>query len=942
MTLSNTKPVMWLCVKMCLAFYLNQKVRVMNPDEIIIRLETLVEVINPETFIYELLAIYEIPKSSITRLKSGEQNESKEANEIILKNKLYFKSLPSGTDLHARITEESQNIRIKKLKIRFLIVTDFETLLAIDTKTKKTLDIPLKALPDHHSFFLPWMGKEATVIHNENPADIKASEKMALLYDEICIVNKQVWDLSTKEHRHYLNVFLARLLFCFFAEDTEIFPTEGMFTHAIELHTQEDASNLPDFLEQLFKRLSTQSDDDFPAYLKAFPYANGGLFEKAFPLPLLSKKARRLMTECGALDWAEINPDIFGSMIQAVVRNEARNNAKNGKASGGNTEHYTSVPNIMKVINPLFLDDLKTDLEKAKGNLNKLKALHKRLQAIKIFDPACGSGNFLIIAYKELRELEKDIFKEINALETQQQIPIPQIKLTQFYGIELDDFAHEIAMLALWLAEHQMNVAFKDEFGAVPPPLPLSKGGNIVQGNATRLDWLKVCPKAKDDEVYVLGNPPYCNYSDRTKEQNEDMDVTLAELGNVKRLDYISCWFKKATNYIEYSKAVYAFVTTNSLCQGEQVPLLWPYILKNGQAISFCYRNIKWSNNAKSNAGVTCHVIGISHTNENSRKIYTEGHYKVVKQISPYLMPNVSQIVQPSKMPLSNLPEIALGSSPIDSGHLILSQQEFENLILKEPQSKNFIKKYIGGEDFIDGISRYCLWIEDNFLDEAIKIESIRERIAKCKSAREKGGRDAKKAAAEPHRFFYRKYQQADSLVFPMTSTEKRSYLTVGFVDSNTVVSNGAFVLYHPEPWVFAVVSSKLHNVWVRAVAGRMRTDIRYSSGLCYNTFPFPEITEAQKEVLSRHTRNVIREREQHSEKTIAELYDLDKMPEDLRRIHKDLDEEVEMCYGLGRPFLHDEERLAHLFKLYEEMIAKEQTPLFATQKKQRKGKRNA
>lgn len=931
---------MWLYVKICLAFYLNQKVRVMNPDEIIIRLETLVEAINPETFIYELLAIYEIPKSSITRLKSGEQNESKEADEIILKNKLYFKSLPSGTDLNARITEESQNIRIKKLKIRFLIVTDFETLVAMDTKTKRNRHIPLKALPDHHSFFLPWMGKEATVIHNENPADIKASEKMALLYDEICIANKEVWDLSTKEHRHYLNVFLARLLFCFFAEDTEIFPIEGMFTHAIELHTQEDASNLPDFLKQLFKRLSTQSDDDFPSYLKAFPYANGGLFEKAFPLPLLSKKARRLIIECGTLDWAKINPDIFGSMIQAVVRNEARNNVKNGKASGGNTEHYTSVPNIMKVINPLFLDDLKTDLEKAKGNLNKLKALHARLQAIKIFDPACGSGNFLIIAYKELRELEKDIFKEINALETQQQIPIPQIKLTQFYGIELDDFAHEIAMLALWLAEHQMNVAFKDEFGAVPPPLPLSEGGNIVQGNATRLDWFAVCPKAKDDEVYVLGNPPYQGFSQQSPQQKEDL---FHYLNSTTKLDYIALWFLKGADYIHNSNSKLALVSTNSITQGEQVQLLWPTIFQQDLEIGFAYKTFKWGNNAKKNAGVSVVIIGLQNKQNNKKYLFHNGIVEEIEQITPYLSHKKHFQIYKRTIALSSLPKMVLGNMPNDWGYLHFTADEYISLIKEFPQLKPMIKKVLGSKEFIRGEDRYCIWANDDDLELLRSLDPISKRLNKVEYERKNSKKSSyNKHSLTPHKFVEIRHRQGLSLLVPGTSSERRDYVPVGFFDDTTIINNLAFAIYDPEPWVFAVVSSKLHNVWVRAVAGRLEERIRYSSVLCYNTFPFPEITEAQKEALNRHTRNVIREREQHSEKTIAELYDPDKMPEDLRRIHKDLDEEVEMCYKLYRPFHNDEERLAHLFKLYEDMIATEQTPLFATQKKKRKGKRNA
>ena len=917
----------------------------MSSDDIILRLENLVESFTPETFIYELLPIYGIPKSTMTRLKSGERNESKEADEVILKNKVYFKAVPNTVDLHTLITEQQQNEKIAKLKVRFLLVTDFKTLLAVDTKNKKSLDIPLQALPDHHGFFLPWMGKEATVIHNESLADIQASEKMAVLYDEICIVNKDAWDLGTKEHRHYLNVFLARLLFCFFAEDTEIFPVEGMFTHAIELHTEEEASDLPQFLDQLFKRLSTQEDAPFPAYLKAFPYANGGLFEKVFPIPLLNKKARRLMIECGTLDWAEINPDIFGSMIQAVVRNEARNNAKNGKASGGNTEHYTSVPNIMKVINPLFLEGLQTALAEAEGDIAKLQALHNRLQALKIFDPACGSGNFLIIAYKELRKLEISIFEQLSALQTQQTIPMPQIKLTQFYGIELDDFAHEIAMLALWLAEHQMNVAFKEVFGSVPPPLPLSKGGNLVLGNATRLDWLQVCPKEKDDEVYVLGNPPYLGSRNQNVAQKDDMAIACGHLPSYKKLDYIACWFLKGAGYIHNSVAKLAFVTTNSVCQGEQIELLWSPLFQDCFEFSFVHQSFKWANNAKQNAGVTVVIIGLRNSISSPQYLfYPDGYKEEVKKISPYLTKNVNvTVIKKRSLPLTKqFPLMSYGNYTGGCPDLILLKSERNNLLKKHPEANVFVKKFIGSDEFIKCTTRFCLWIPNESLEEALQIDEIQSRILKTKENRMKANDDCiKKLASKPHQFRDFKQAEEHSIIIPIVSSERREYIPIGFLDKNTIIPNSAQAIYDPEPWVFAVVSSKLHNAWVRAVAGRMRTDIRYSSVLCYNTFPFPEITEQQKNNLAYHALEVLQERELHSEKTIAELYDPTKMPEGLRQAHKLLDEEVELLY-YSRKFHNDEERLEHLFKLYEEMIAKEQTPLFATQKKQRKGKRHA
>lgn len=550
-------------------------------------IQALVERIDQESFIYDLLLAYGHPKSSVTLLRKGTSNKSKDPDAVILKNKLYFKPL-NGKDLHAASEDLRRDEAVLKLSPRFIIVTDFNTLVAVDTKTQEGLDIPIAELHKHYDFFLPWAGMEKAQHVSENPADRKAAERMAKLYDEITKENP----MKTKEELHALNVFLCRVLFCFFAEDTEIFAKKAQFSHTIESHTNPDGSDLSQFLEKIFHVMALPEDSkerkQYPAFIQAFPYVNGGLFKDNFKAPKFNSKSWKLFVESGKLNWSEINPDIFGSMMQAVVHTSER---------GSLGMHYTSVPNIMKVIEPLFLKELYEELDKARGDLRKLERLHKRIKNIKIFDPACGSGNFLIIAYKKLRELEMELFKAMQAASGQQTLAVPlsELQLTQFYGIEIDDFASEVAVLSLWLAEHQMNVKFKEEFGKTNPALPLGKGGKILCDNATRLDWEEVCPK-DESEVYLLGNPPYLGGKLQNKQQKADLEYVLKGEKISKNLDYIACWFIKAAKYIRNSTAQCAFVSTNSICQGEQVALLWPRIFRKDIEIGFGHTAFKWGN----------------------------------------------------------------------------------------------------------------------------------------------------------------------------------------------------------------------------------------------------------------------------------------------------------------------------------------------------------
>lgn len=889
-------------------------------------------------FIWDLLLAYGISKTTITKAKKETADLFGGRNQIILKKKVLFERVNCCENVLNRLDELQKDERSYAKDPRFIIVTDFKDFAAYDTKTKEApLAIPFNELYKHSEYFLPWSGREKYEAHLENPADVKAAGKMAKIYDEIYNDNK---DFAV-ENNHALNVFLVRLLFCFFAEDTGIFEGENVFTEAVANHTSDD--NLSDFFEQLFESLDKRDKAAYPSYIQQFPYVNGHLFADKHPIPKLNAKVRRLILECGDQNnWAEINPDIFGSMFQAV---------KDAKVRSGLGQHYTSVPNIMKVINPLFMDGLEEEFQKSYNDQKRLKKLQLRLSKIHIFDPACGSGNFLIIALKQLKLFEMKIIKRLAELNKSlnMQMNLSIIQLKQFYGIEIDDFACEIARLSLWLAEHQMNCKFKEEFGVARPTLPLTQSGHIVCGNACRLDWEKVCPKyihrnATDEfissdlqntpmklelpkeeaEVYVLGNPPYEGARKQSTEQKEDMTYVFKNTGcQYNNLDYISCWFYLGKKYIEETSNRLAFVTTNSVTQGNHVPLFWPHVLTNKIHIDFAYTSFKWSNNAKNNAGVTCNIIGLSNNNSSPLHIYTlDGKYSA-QNINAYLIDDNNIYVNPEKRKaISGFPQISFGSMPNDGGNLILSSEEYEELLSNHANSRKFIKRFIGADDYINSISRFCLWIDPKDINEADKIRFIADRINKVKIYREQSTRGAtRKLSNIPYRFGEVRYKPTNAIIVPRVSSERRKYIPMGFLGKDSVISDSAHVIYDADMWLFGILTSYMHMVWVNAVGGKLETRIRYSAELCYNTFPFPKITDAQKKKIELYANQVLEIREKYFNKTLAELYDPDKMPTDLAEAHHNLDLCIESCYK-KKPFENDEQRLKHLFKMYELMTS--------------------
>ncbi len=752
---------------------------------------------------------------------------------------------------------------------------------------------------------------------------------MAMLYDLLREENPDIY--NSKEHIHHLNIFLSRLLFCYFAEDTEIFEEDSIFTNTLVQHTNNNGSDTHEFLSRLFERLNTLKKDGFPAYLAEFPYVNGDLFKDTINIPIFSSKARKVLIELGELNWKDINPDIFGSMIQAVVLDEYRSDLG---------MHYTSVPNIFKLIKPLFLDELYEEFEKAQDSAKQLRELIIRIAKIKFFDPACGSGNFLIITYKEIRLLEIKILQRIIELEQSHLLIDSVISLEQFHGIEIDDFAHEVAILSLWLAEHQMNQYFEDQLVGYTDHksiIPLKKSGTIIQGNATRKNWKEVCPITKTDEVYIIGNPPYLGARVQDDEQKQDMGIVFSNIKGFNNMDYIVCWFYKAIDYIKDYNAKVAFVTTNSICQGEQVALIWPYILSEQIEIDFAHQSFKWTNNAKGNAGVTVIIIGLRNVGNTPKYLFFNNFKKLAKNINPYLQDSSNVIVTGKSKPLSKFPEINFGSMPNDGGHLLLSEDEKKILLNQNSKSIKYIKQFSGGAEFVQGIKKYCLWIKDNELEEISKIGSIQERVDNVEIHRLNSKREATKALATlAHKFGEIRHQNTDSIIIPATSSEKREYIPIGFLNEDTIISNSAMAIYHAQPWLFAIVTSRMHMVWVRAVGGKLKTDYRYSAKLCYNTFPFPEIDSKQKENLNLYVFAILDERAKYRGKTMAWLYNPDTMPKGLKQAHQELDEAIEKCYRL-QPFKNDTERLEYLFKLYEEMTKKD--TLFSKQKKIRNKK---
>ena len=881
-------------------------------------LESATATLTAENIPYVLLSTFcGYGDASLERVKDGRDNKSREPDTILVKDKFVYRPFKSGEEPMDTIIALKDSAAITRHNPRLYITCDGKNVVAYDPKDDDLYDGALDTLWRDFEFFKPLAGIEKFRNYEEAEADVKTAELMAKIYDDICRYN----DFRDKEVSHYINVFMSRLLFCFFAEDTGLFK-QNQFTQAIENNTNADGSDLADFIDRLFVIMSTDDkglrEQQTNKVISDFPYVNGGLFLQRYPIPKLSRRTRALMIKCGKYQWRDINPDIFGSMTQAIVSPEQRSELG---------IHYTSVPNIMKVIQPLFLDDLAAEFLRCRNNAKELNALLVRMSKIKFFDPACGSGNFLIITYKRVRELEIEIWKRLREL-GDARLPFSEIALTQFYGIELDEYACDTATLSLWLAEHQMNNKFREEFNTFPAPLPLRPSGHIVCGNACTTDWNTVCPHTADEEVYVMGNPPYLGSRNQEERHKADLDAAISDLHNYRKLDYIAIWFVKGSRYItECPKCRCAFVSTNSICQGEQVSYLWRPIFASGIQIFFAYTNFKWSNNAKNNAQVSVVIIGLSNCNNSSKKLYAGNTILSGSHINAYLSLSEDLFIDNRTTPIcKSLPTIIYGSEPREGGGLMLTPEQKDELLSENSTNLQYIKRVVGSDEFLNEIERYCIWVPDSQYNEAIKSSYILSRFKTVSDYRKTSKRaDTVSYANKPNQFTNSTYKFSKSIIIPIISSERRVYIPIGYINFDAVILNSAFAIYDAELWTLGIVSSKMHNIWTRAVSGTLENRIRYSSTLCYNTFPFPQINQKEKEELVELAKEILLIRAEHTEMTLGEMYAPENFPDDLRAAHHALDLAVERCYR-EKPFESDEERLEFLFKQYVKLTTDKST----------------
>lgn len=900
----------------------------------------------PENFPYAFLEAFGNKTTEIQRLRNGNSNKTDIEGAILQRSNIHLIVTPTG-EVTKALSALRDSPATARQKARFILATDGDEFQAEDITTGEAIACNYNDFPDHFGFFLPLAGISTVKQISENSFDIRATSRLNRLYIELLKENPE-W--GTESRRHDMNHFMARLIFCFFAEDTDIFNSRALFTKTVEQMSAKDSSNTHEVIGEIFRAMNTATshggkpDDRYRKeagiknWANSFPYVNGGLFSGNVDVPKFSKIARSYLVSVGNLDWTKINPDIFGSMIQAVANDDER---------GSLGMHYTSRPNILKVLNPLFLDDLREKLEEAGDSPQKLLNLRKRMARIRVFDPACGSGNFLVIAYKEIRAIEAEINKRRGELERRTDIP-----LTNFRGIELRDFPAEIARLALIIAEYQCDVTYRGQKEALAEFLPLDAQNWITCGNALRLDWLSICPptgtvvkihgddlfntpldQAQIDfeneggETYICGNPPYQGSVNQTNEQKEDMArIFSSYLSTYKDLDYVTSWLVRAAEYSDSTQTASAFVTTNSICQGEQVAMLWPILFGKGQKISFAHTSFLWRNNAAHNAGVTCIVVGLRSDLNKNAMLYDGEVARSVTSIGPYLTPNSTTIVAKSSSQISGLARMDYGNKPTDGGYLIMTPQEKKQLILKYPASNLFIKTYIGSAEFINGKERFCFWIEDSDLAKATAINEIRQRLEGVRKIRtESRGTQANANARTPHRFVFAPHQNGRAIIVPRVSSERRPYLPTGIVNDTTIISDSAAVIYNPDSWLVALLASRMHLVWIATVCGKLKTDFRYSNTLGWNTFPVPSLTEKNKADLTRCAEDILLAREAHFPATIADLYDPDNMPENLRHAHERNDEVLERIY-IGRRFKNDTERLEKLFELYTKMTSEQKS----------------
>jgi hypothetical protein len=898
------------------------------------------EPLNAAEFPYAFLQAFGNKETTLRKLRIGDTNNS-DVGGVLQRNNIHLAVAPQGqvTETLVRLRESPGTARHK---VKFILATDGERVEAEELGGGTPLECGWSEFPDHFGFFLSLAGITTVQEIRDNAFDIRATSKLNRLYVELLRENPG-W--GSDDRRPDMNHFMARLIFSFFAEDTGIFVDRGLFTTTIAQMSEKDSSNTHEVIGTLFLAMNTKhearQEPRIPRWADRFPYVNGGLFSGEMAVPRFTRTARSYLLQVGSLDWKQINPDIFGSMIQAVADDEER---------GALGMHYTSVPNILKVLNPLFLDDIRVKLEEASDNSRKLLNLRNRIKRIRVFDPACGSGNFLVIAYKELRKLEHEINRKRGEVGRRSDIP-----LTNFRGIELRDFAAEIARLALIIAEFQCDVLYRGQQEALNDFLPLDAENWITCANALRLDWLAICPAigtgvrvVGDDlfstpldqseidfdnaggETYICGNPPYKGRNKKDKAQKADLAAVAGHrTSRHKTMDYVAGWLLKLSDYInDVPSSAGALVATNSVCQGEQVQVIWPLVFERGVEICFAHQSFKWSNLASHKAGVTVIIVGLAKHSLHPKVLINDTTARTVNVIGPYLLPGTAVIVKPLSSPLGDRKKVYLGNMAKDGGHLIFPRAFKRRLQDVFGVPARFVRDFWGATEVLSGVARCCIWIDDETLPEALENDFLRGQIGKVRKFRLDSKAESTRAKAEiAHRFVqYSAGSGTTAIIIPAITSENRPFLPVTVSQDNAIIGHKCYAIYDASLWNMALIASRLHWVWIGTVCVRMRMDFSYSNTLGWNTFPVPPLSRQNQADLTRCAEEILLARESHYPATIAELYNAKQMPPNLREAHERNDDTLERIY-IGRRFRNDTERLEKLFDMYTKMTANEQRP---------------
>jgi type I restriction-modification system DNA methylase subunit len=878
--------------------------------------------------------------------------------DMLWKGTLLIEMKSRGKNLEKAFDQAKEYLHgLKQYELpKYILVSDFKNFRLHNLEENSSIEFQLQELVNnvHHFDFIA--GYPSKIYTEQDPANIKAAELMGKLHDRLKEIGY---------NGHPLEVYLVRILFCLFAEDTTIFQKQ-QFQDYIELRTNEDGSDLASKIQELFQVLNTSREKRFKnidEQLSEFPFINGKLFEEMLPSASFDSKMRNALLECCYLDWSKISPAIFGSMFQSVMNPVERRNLG---------AHYTSEKNILKVIKPLFLDELWAEFDSVKGNSNKLNEFHKKISRLKFLDPACGCGNFLVITYRELRLLEIEILR--NLYKSGQSVlnidDIIWLNVDMMYGIEIEEFPARIAEVAMWLIDHQMNMLVGKEFGQYFIRLPLTKSANIVHGNALLIDWnslldkqrtvdiyaqqaniykisepeikygvvniyaenyniIDTLPQSEQSDIhfdYIMGNPPFVGKKEQNLTQKSDLEKVFIGINATGVLDYVSAWYFKAAKLIQYTKTKVAFVSTNSISQGEQVGILWSLLFNRYKIkIHFAHRTFKWSNEAKGNAAVHCVIIGFANYDSNHKIIYEYEDIKgdakenIVNNINPYLIESKDSFLINRKNPICSVPKMNYGSMPIDNGHLIISDEERNYFIKQEPITIDFIRPYTGGDEFINNIKRWCLWlvgIEPNIVKNS---KLIINRLQLTKEFRKNSKRKATIKLAEfPSLFGENRQPKNDYIIIPKVSSEKRKYIPIGILKPNVITNGSALIISDSNLYHFGIITSIMHITWMSNVCGRMKSDYQYSVGIVYNNFPWPENpSEKQINKVETAAQKVLDARSLYPDCSLADLYDPLSMPPELIKAHNELDKAVDLCYR-PQPFSSNVKRMEFLFKLYE------------------------